>query len=93
MATKAVDYITEGVGYVDIKLSRPAKLNGVDQEVVRMREPTVGDTEVISEMAGSDATREIHAIANLCDLAPADLRKLPQRDFNRLQRGYMTFID
>lgn len=44
-------------------------------------------------MSGSDATREITAFANLCGLAPDDIRKLPMRDYGRLQRAYTAFLD
>lgn len=87
------EFLKHGTGFVDVTLSRPAKFNGVDQDVLRMREPTVADTEAASEFKGSDAAREISAIANLCDVSPDDMRKLPQRDFVRLQEGYKSFLD
>lgn len=87
------EWLSEGVGYADVTLSRPAKFNGVEQGTLRMREPTVGDTEIVSEMDAGDATREIVAIANLCDVAPNDVRKLPLRDFKRLQTAYLGFTD
>jgi hypothetical protein len=80
-------------GSADITLSRPAELNNMKQSVVRMREPTVRDQEAVSEMSGTDASREIHAFANLCDLSPEDLRQMPLRDFMRLQTAYRGFID
>lgn len=93
MAKKNPEWLADGIGYADITLSRPAKFNGVEQQVLRMREPTVADTEAVSEMSGSDAVREIHAMANLCDVAPDDVRKLPLRDFKRMQIAYMGFTD
>lgn len=80
-------------GSADVTLSRQCEFSGVKQSVIRMREPTVGDQEVVSNMSGSDAEREIQAFANLCELDPADLRKLPLRDFVRLQIAYRGFID
>mgnify|MGYP000039893694 CR=1 FL=1 len=80
-------------GSVDITLSKPAEFAGVKTSTVRMREPTVGDQEVASEMSGSDASREINVFANLCDLAPDDIRKLPLRDYKRFQTAYLGFID
>lgn len=80
-------------GSVDITLSRPADIGGVKTPVVRMREPTVGDQETAAELSGSDATREITIFANLCQLAPDDIRKLPMRDYGRLQKGYTGFLD
>ena len=94
MATKKPDWLkVNDNGSADITLSRPADIAGAKISVVRMREPTVGDQEVASEMTGSDATREITAFANLCGLAPDDIRKLPMRDYGRLQRAYTAFLD
>lgn len=93
MATKKPDFLKEGAGFVDITLSRPAELAGVKTSTIRMREPTVGDQEVAAELSGSDAAREITTFANLCELAPDDLRKLPLREYKRLQMAYMGFID
>lgn len=87
------EWLDFGIGYVDVSLSRPAKFNGVEQSTLRLREPLVSDTEAASEFRGSDAAREITAIANLCDVSPDDLRQLPQRDFVRLQEGYKSFLD
>lgn len=94
MAKKAgPEWLVEGVGFVDVTLSREAIINGVKQKAMRMREPTVADSEVVSDMDGTDALRELTAIANLCDTAPADLRQLPLRDFKRLQVAYLSFLD
>ena len=80
-------------GSADITLSRPADIGGAKVAVLRMREPTVGDQEITTQMTGSDATREITAFANLCGLAPDDIRTLPMRDYGRLQRAYTAFLD
>lgn len=80
-------------GSADITLSRAARISGVQTTAVRMREPTVGDQEVASEMSGSDATREITIFANLCDVAPDDIRQLPLRDYKRLSTAYLGFLD
>lgn len=93
MATKKPDWLKEGAGYTDITLSRPAEIAGVQSGAVRMREPTVRDQEVAAEMSGTDAAREIAVFANLCELTPEDIRKLPLRDYKRLQTAYMGFID
>jgi hypothetical protein len=80
-------------GSADITLAKPADLSGAKVSVVRMREPTVADQEAASEMSGSDAAREIGTFANLCQLAPDDIRKLSLRDYKRLQVAYLGFID
>jgi hypothetical protein len=93
MSTKKPEWLAEGVGYSDITLSKPASLNGVSTASVRMREPTVRDQEVASEMTGSDASREIAVFANLCGIAPDDIRELSIRDYKRLQVAWSAFID
>lgn len=94
MAKKNPEWLKENAdGSFDITLSRPADIAGVKSATLRMREPTVADQEVASEMNGSDAAREITVFANLCDLAPDDIRKLPLREYKRLQTAYLAFID
>ena len=44
-------------------------------------------------MGGSDAAREIQTFANLCEQAPDDIRRLPLKDYKRLQAAYVNFID
>ena len=80
-------------GSVDVTLSRPISIDGTNVAAVRMREPTVGDQEVASNMSGTDASREIATFANLCGLSPDDIRKMPLRDYKRLQGAYLNFID
>jgi hypothetical protein len=87
------EWLKEGPGYVDITLSRETTIGGAKMKVVRMREPTVGDQEVMMEMEGSDTAKEIHIAANLCDMSPDDIRKLPLRDWKRINTAYAGFID
>lgn len=94
MATKKPEWLKHNDdGSVDITLSKKASFDGVSTDVVRMREPTVGDQELASERSGSDASREIMTFADLCSLAPDDIRKLPLRDYKRFQTAFLAFID
>ena len=92
---KLPDYLkfNHETGHCDITLSRPLKIAGVDVTVLRMREPTVADQEIASDMGGSDAAREIQTFANLCEQSPDDIRRLPLKDYKRLQAAYVNFID
>lgn len=92
---KLPDYLkfNNETGHCDITLSRPLKIAGVDVSVLRMREPTVADQEIASDMGGSDAAREIQTFANLCEQSPDDIRRLPLKDYKRLQAAYVNFID
>lgn len=85
------EHVAEGNGFADITLSRAAKFNGIEQGVVRMREPTVADMEAFQEAKEGEATREINTFANLCEVSPADIRGLPMRDYARLQAAFALF--
>jgi hypothetical protein len=87
------DYITEGDGYAEITLMRPLDVDGTKVPVVRMREPTVQDQLTMEANKGSDAEKEIGLMANLCMMAPGDVKKMPLRDFKRLQVAYVNFLD
>jgi hypothetical protein len=56
-----------------------------------MREPTVEDMERYQDDKGSDAQREVRMIANLCEISPDDVRKMPLRDYARLQAGVALY--
>ena len=79
--------------YIDVTLRREYSMAGVKTSVVRMREPTVNDQIVASEMKGSDAMKEVHTFANLCDLSPDDIKQLGSPDYARLQAAYTHFFD
>jgi hypothetical protein len=87
------EFLNAGDGYVDVKLNRAIVIGGVKTDTVRMREPTVADQEAAGAIQGSDATREIITFANLCTLAPDEIRSLSIRDYKRLQSAYVSFID
>lgn len=92
---KLPDYLkfNNETGHCDITLSRPLNIAGTAVSVLRMREPTVADQEIASDMGGSDAAREIQTFANLCEQAPDDIRRLPLKDYKRLQSAYISFLD
>lgn len=90
-SNKAPDFLKEGDGFVDVTLARPAKFNGIEMGVVRMREPTVADQEATQDSKESDAAREITAFANLCEASPADIRALSLRNYHRLQVAFALF--
>lgn len=77
--------------FVDVALSRPIDIDGVAVAAVRMREPTIDDQLAVNEMKVSEPRKEIALIANLCSLSPADVQRLPLRDYKRLQEAFMGF--
>lgn len=88
------DYLDyDAPGYCDITLDRSVTLtSGVEQSVLRMREPTVEDQIVQDEMKGGEAIKEITTMANLCELAPGDIRRLSLKNYSRLQEAYQGFL-
>lgn len=79
------DYIEQGDGFAVITLKSGATL--------RMREPTVEDQLAIDKVKDGDAAKELSLFANLCEITPADLRKLTLRDYRRVQAAFASFID
>ena len=59
---------------------------------VQDREPTVGDQLVADEMKGSEAAKEIATLANLCQVAPDDIKRLTLKDYKRLQAAFLGFL-
>lgn len=76
-----------------IELSRPLDIDGTQVSTLTLREPTVEDQITASEMKASDAVQEVHMIANLCDVAPSDIRKLSLRDYRKLQDAFVGFTE
>ena len=78
-------------GHVDIDLSRPIEIDGVQVTTLRMREPTVADQLLLDEMKGSDATKEVTLVANLCEVTPDDVKRLTLRDYRKVQKAFSGF--
>lgn len=89
------DYLTYGdSGECKITLTSVLTLvTSVTVSELTMREPTVDDQIVHDEMRGSDALREVTMFANLCEIAPDDIRKLSLKNYRRLQEAYQGFLD
>lgn len=86
------DYIKLRDGVADITLSRPLEINGAKVAVLTMREPTVDD-QLVAEKLGTGGEADKTYMANLCGQAPADIGRLPLRDFKRLQVAFHGFLD
>lgn len=80
-------------GKIDIVLSRPIKIDGAEITALRMREPTVKDQLVMDAKGGSDAQKELAMMANLCQLRPDDLTQLTLRDYKKVQKVFLGFLD
>lgn len=76
-----------------IKLAKAIDIDGVAIATLVMREPTVDDQLSATKSKGDDAEREITLFANLCEVSPAEIRKLSLRDYKRVQRAFVDFTD
>lgn len=81
------------MSHVDIKLTKALSIAGADVKALRMREPTVGDQLTAEAHKGSDADREIAMFANLCEVAPDDIKRLTLKDYRALQKAFAGFLD
>ena len=79
-------------GFVDVKLKRPLNIAGAEVTMLRMREPTEADQLAIDDIKGGDTTREITLMANLCEIAPDDVKKLTLHDYKEVQKAFLGFI-
>lgn len=79
-------------GWAVITLSRPATIAGAQVHQIAMREPTVDD-QLAAEKLGEGGQADKMYMANLCQLAPEDIGRLPLRDFKRLQTAFIFFLD
>lgn len=79
-------------GFVDVELSRPMDIDGAKITKLRMREPTVGDQLASEEFKGGEAAKEIAMLANLCEIAPDDIKRLTLKDYKRLQAAFLGFL-
>lgn len=77
---------------VDIALSKPITIDGAKVSALRMREPTVADQLAMDKAGGTDADKELSMIANLCQVAPADLHQLTLRDYRKVSKAFTDFI-
>lgn len=88
------EWLTQSAdGSVTITLRRALEVGGAKIGVLQMREPTVDDQIVAGSVKGSDAEKEVTLIANLCGLAPSDIRTLTLRDYRRVQEAFLGFTE
>lgn len=88
------DYLAENAdGSVTISLRAGVSIDGARVRALTMREPTVDDQLTAEKVKGSPAEREVTLFANLCEVAPGDIRGMSMRDYGRLQEAYRGFLD
>lgn len=80
-------------GSVDIELTTPIKIDGVEVTTLRMREPSVNDQLVHEARKGPEPQKEVASFADLCSVTEADIRALKLRDYRKLQRAFAGFLE
>ena len=67
-------------------------LNGIEQDKITLRAPTVRDIRNSSKTSdGDEEQRELNLFASLAEVGLQDLEGLTYKDYNRVQAGY-TFL-
>lgn len=92
MSKPAPKYLKLTAENVTITLTKPVVLNGIEQDKITLRAPTVRDIRNSSKTSdGDDEQRELNLFASLGDVGVKDLEELAYKDYNRVQTGY-TFL-
>ena len=92
MAKPLRKYIQLEADRVTVTLSTPAEFNGVKQDTISLRAPTVRDIRNSTKTSdGDDEQRELNLFASLAQVHVKELEGLAYKDYNRLATGY-TFL-
>jgi hypothetical protein len=86
-------YIKLEVDRVTVTLTKPTEMNGVTQDHITLRAPTVRDIRNASKVAdGDEEQRELSLFASLAEVGVKDLDGLAYKDYTRLQSGYFRLV-
>lgn len=77
---------------VEVSLVTPIIVNGEALSELTLRRPKVRDMLAMEKSSKSDAEKEIHLFANLCEMAPEKLHDLDMADYAKLQKAYQDFL-
>ncbi|MCL2345567.1 MAG: phage tail assembly protein [Desulfobulbus sp.] len=93
MTKKTPDWLSIGPDAATVKLSRPTVLNGVKQDTLVLRTPTVGDLRAAAKRSKDDTEeQDIFLFAALAECAPGDIERLCVRDYNRVKESYFRLV-
>jgi hypothetical protein len=73
---------------VKIQLNRTVTICGVDVDHVIMREPTVDDFLQMNKRNIHESEKELFLFADLLQIAPDDIRKLPIKVYMTIQGAF-----
>ncbi|SNB63695.1 Phage tail assembly chaperone protein, E, or 41 or 14 [Pseudomonas sp. URIL14HWK12:I8] len=92
MAKPLPKYLELTAENVTITLTKPVELNGVKQDKITLRAPTVRDIRNSTKTSdGDDEQRELNLFASLAEVHVKELEGLAYKDYNRVAAGY-TFL-
>ncbi|GLO23560.1 phage tail assembly protein [Pseudomonas putida] len=92
MAKPLPKYLELTAENVTITLTKPVELNGVKQDKITLRAPTVRDIRNSTRTSdGDDEQRELNLFASLAEVHVKELEGLAYKDYNRVAAGY-TFL-
>lgn len=75
-----------------ITLQYPITADGMLIEKLTLRRPLVRDRLIAEKASGSEVEKEIHLIANLCEMAPQHIELLDMADYAKLQECLAGFL-
>lgn len=75
-----------------IKLQKTVEINGIQQNQVIMREPTIGDVRLAKKQGKNDDETEFYLFASLIGCSPNEVEKFKLKDYSRLQEGYFRLV-
>jgi hypothetical protein len=75
-----------------IKLKYPIDVAGEKITSLNLRRPKVRDMLAADKATGSDAEKEVHLFANLCEVSPDAIMELDGADYRQLQDTYSDFL-
>ena len=67
-----------------ITLNYPIEVNGIETSTLTLRRPSVGDL-LNSTVGKSTQEGEVYLLANLCGVAPDDIKRMDLSDYFQLQ--------
>ncbi|MFB9149516.1 phage tail assembly protein [Roseovarius ramblicola] len=76
----------------EITFDRPVVIDGKEVTSLTMREPTVDDQLAAQESGGTDAQQEMRLFANLCEVSPEDIRRLPLKAYVAMREAFAGFL-
>lgn len=75
-----------------IKLKHPVKIEGENITTLVMRPPKVRDRLIAEKQGVGAAEKEMHFIANLCNVQPDVLLEIELSDYVKLQEAVNDFL-